>query len=129
MAERICCVVEILAKNFEIEAKNSEIQNLKYEMKVKEELENLRGNLDTFAGKLYVEKDFADVKIVCNEKTFACHKAVLGCQSEVLKTMIKNKSLTERQTEVIMEINENDSNSETMETFLFYLKVKSRTSN
>ena len=45
-------------------------------MKAKEELENLRENLDTFVGNLYSETDFVDVKIVCNEKTFACHKAV-----------------------------------------------------
>jgi len=88
-------------------------------MKVKEGVENLRENHDTFAGKLYAEKDFADVKIVCNEKTFACHKAVLSCQSEVLKTMIRNKSLTEKQAEV-MEIEENDFNSEAMEQILFY---------
>ena len=104
------------AKNSEIAAKDSEIQNLKSkmsqsEMKAKEELDNIRENLGNFAGKLYAEKDFADVKIVCNEKTFACHKAVLSCQSKVFKTMIRNKSLTEKQAEV-MEINENDFNSE-----------------
>ena len=104
---------EIAVKNSVIAAKDSEIQNLKSEMK------NLRENLDTFAGKLYAEKDFADVKIVCNEKTFACHKAVLSCQSEVFKTMIRNKSLTEKQAEV-MEINENDFNSDTMEQVFFY---------
>ena len=60
-----------------------------------------------------------DVKIVCNEKTFACHKAVLSCNSEVFKTMIRNKSLTEKQAAVV-EINENDFNSETMEQVLFY---------
>ena len=115
---------EIEAKNSEIATKDFEIRNLKSEMsqseiKAKKDLENLRENLDTFAGKLYAEKDFADVKIVCNEKTFACHKAVLSCQSEVLKTMIRNKSLTEKQAEV-MEIEENDFNSEAMEQILFY---------
>merc|ERR1712037_242708 len=85
----------------------------------KEELGNRRENLDTFAGKLYAEKDFADVKIICNEKTFACHKAVLTCHSEVFKTIIRNKSLTEKQGEV-MEIEENDFNSEAMEQLLFY---------
>ena len=110
---------EIAAKNSEIAAKNSEIQNLKSQMKVKEELENQISNLDTFVGKLYAEKDFADVKIVCQEKTFACHKAVLACHSEVFKTIIRNKSLTEKQAEV-MEIEENDYNSEAMEQILFY---------
>ena len=52
-------------------------------MKAKKELENLRenldnfvGNLDNFVGNLYSEKYFVDVKIVCNEKTFASDKAV-----------------------------------------------------
>ena len=34
-------------------------------------------------GQLYYEKEFVDVKIICNEKTFTCHKAVLACKSEV----------------------------------------------
>ena len=99
-----------------IVAQGSEIKNLKSEMKAKEELLE---NLGNSAGKLYAEKDFADVKIVCNEKTFAFHKAVLSCQSKVFKTIIGNKSLTEKQAEV-MEINENDFNSDTMEQVFFY---------
>ena len=101
-----------------IGAKDSEIQKL--ELKAKEDLQNLNFNLNNFAGKLYAENEFMDVKIVCNEKTFACHKAVLSCHSEVFKTMIRNKSLTEKQPGV-MEINENDFNSEAMEQVLFYL--------
>ena len=85
------------------------------EMKAKEELENL----NNFAGQLHDEKEFVDVKIVCNEKTFDGHKAVLSCRSEVFKTIIRNKSLTEKQGAVV-EINENDFNSETMEQVLFY---------
>ena len=94
---------EIEAKNSEIAAKNSEIQNLK----------------NNFAGQLHDEKEFVDVKIVCNEKTFDGHKAVLSCRSEVFKTIIRNKSLTEKQA-AVMEINENDFNYETMEQVLFY---------
>ena len=85
------------------------------EMKAKEELENL----NNFAGQLHDEKEFVDVKIVCNDKTFDGHKAVLSCRSEVFKTIIRNKSLTEKQAAVV-EINENDFNSETMEQVLFY---------
>ena len=109
--------------NTAIDAKDSEIQNLKSklmnqseETKAKEELKNL----NNFAGKLYAENEFVDVNIVCNEKTFACHKAVLGCQSAVFKIMIRNKSLNEKPTGV-MEIHENDFNSETMEQVLFYI--------
>ena len=103
--------LENLLKNIE-----QDLRNFKSEMKAKEELLE---NLENSAGKLYAEKDFADVKIVCDKKTFAFHKAVLSCQSKVFKTMIGNKSLTEKQAEV-MEINENDFNSDTMEQVLFY---------
>ena len=93
----------------EIAVKNQEIQKLKSEMNAKKDV----------PGELYDEKEFVDVKIICNEKTFTCHKAVLACKSEVFKTMIRNKSLTEKQA-AVMEIEEKDFNSETMEQVLFY---------
>ena len=109
--------------NTAIDAKDSEIQILKSKLN-QFEMSGMKAkdleNLNNFAGKLYAENEFVDVNIVCIEKTFACHKAVLGCQSEVFKTMIRNKSLTEKQAGV-MEINENDVNSETMEQVLFYI--------
>jgi hypothetical protein len=80
----------------------------------------------SFREKLYAEKEFVDVKILCNGKTFKCHKIVLSCQSEVFKTMIKNKSLTEKKTG-IMKIEENDISSDVMDQLLYFLyheKVK-----
>ena len=74
----------------------------------------------------YIEKEFVDVQILCNGKTFDCHKNVLSCQSEVFKTMIKNKTLTEKKTG-IMKIEENDISSDIMEQLLYFLyhdKVK-----
>ena len=50
----------------------------------------------TFGEKLYAEKEYVDVKILCNGKTFKCHKNVLSCQSEVSGIMYKyscNKKL------------------------------------
>ena len=76
--------------------------------------------------KLYAEKEFVDVKILCNGQTFNCHKVVLSCQSEVFKTMIKNKTLTEKKTGT-MKIEENDISSDIMEQLLYFLyhdKVK-----
>ena len=70
--------------------------------------------------KLYAEKEFVDVKILCDERTFECHKNVLSCQREVFKTMIMNKSLNEKKTG-IMEIEENDISSDIMEELLYYL--------
>ena len=74
----------------------------------------------SFREKLYAEKEFVDVKILCDGKSFECHKNVLSCQSEVFKTMIKNKSLTENPP-VIMKIEEKDISSDTMEKLLYYL--------
>ena len=75
---------------------------------------------NSFREKLYAEKELVDLKILCDGKTFKCHKVVLSCQSEVFKTMIKNKSLLEKEME-IMKIEENDISSDTMEQLLYYL--------
>ena len=74
----------------------------------------------SFGEKLYAEREFVDVKILCNGKIFKCHKIVLSCQSEVFKTMIKNKSLTEKETG-IMKIEENDISSDVMGQLLYFL--------
>ena len=111
---------EISALKSELVTKNSEISALKSEnseMKAKQpQLENLVN----FAEFLYGEKEFADVKIVCDGKPFHCHKVVLS-RSDVFKTMFKNKSLIEKQTEGVMKVDETDVNSDTMEQFLHYL--------
>ena len=70
--------------------------------------------------RLYAEKELVDVNIVCDGETFECHKLVLSFQSEVFKTMIRNKSLVEKDSG-IMKIEENDIGSDTMEQFLYYL--------
>ena len=74
----------------------------------------------SFREKLYAEKELADLKILCDGKNFKCHKIVLSCQSEVFKTMIKNKSLNEKKGE-IMKIEEDDISSDTMDQLLYYL--------
>ena len=107
---------DIAAKNSEIAAKNLEIAVKSSEISAKNfEVQNLKNN---FAGQLHDEKEFMDVKIVYNEKTLDGHKAVLSCRSEVLKTIIRNKSLIEKQA-AVMEINETDFNYETMEQVFF----------
>ena len=45
--------------------------------------------------KLFLEKEFMDLKIICKGKTFECHKTVLSCQSDVFKTMLLNKNMDE----------------------------------
>ena len=83
----------------------------------------------SFREKLYAEKEFVDVKVLCNGKIFSCHKIVLSRQSEVFKTIIRNKSLTEKKTG-IMKIEENDISSDVMEQLLYFVyheKVKNAT--
>ena len=70
--------------------------------------------------RLYSDKECVDLKILSDGKTFVCHKNVLSCQSEVFKTMIKNKSLIEKDTGM-MEIEELAINFDTMEQFLYFL--------
>ena len=39
-------------------------------------------------GKIFAqENEFTDVKIICDGRTFECHKLVVSCQSEVFKGM------------------------------------------
>ena len=70
--------------------------------------------------RLYAEKELVDVNILCNGKTFECHKIVLSSQSEVFKTMIRYKSMIEKKSG-IMKIDENDFGSDTMDHLLYYL--------
>ena len=110
----------VLAKNretkSELKAKNSEISAMKSEISKFKAKQLQSENLINLAENLYGEKDFSDVKIVCGDgKAFLCHKLVLGCQSEIFKTIFKNKSLMEKQSEGVMEIEEKDVNSDIME--------------
>ena len=112
-----------------LQAKDDEIRVAKSELS-QIQAQEPKLQLDNFinlAAKLHGQNEFSDVKIVCNGKKFECHKLVLISQSDVFKTMIKNKSLIEKQFEGVMEINENDFSSDTMEQILYYLyfqKVK-----
>ena len=69
---------------------------------------------------LFAEKEFVDVKILCNGKTFECHKIVLSCQSQVFKAMIENKTMVEKEAGVL-EFEENDISSDVMEQVVFFL--------
>jgi len=42
----------------------------------------------TFPANLFMEDEFSDVKILCREKIFNCHKLVLAGQSEVFRGML-----------------------------------------
>ena len=50
---------------------------------------------------LFKEKELVDAKIICEGKTFECHKIVLSSRSDVFATMFKNKSMSEAQSGVV----------------------------
>ena len=109
-------------KDSELKTQKSEISALKSENSKMKAKQPQSENLINLAEKLYGEKDFSDVKIVCGDgKAFLCHKLVLGCQSETFKTIFKNKSLMEKPSEGVMKIEEKDVNSDIMEQLLYYL--------
>ena len=72
----------------------------------------------TTISKLFLDKEFMDLKITCNGKTLECHRSVLSCQSDVFRTMFLNMDMKEAKSG---EIKINDITAETMETFLYYL--------
>jgi hypothetical protein len=68
--------------------------------------------------KLFLDEEFSDVKIICEGKTFHCHKNVLSCQRSVFKTMLNDSDMVEAK---LGEIKINDIFSFTMENLLFFI--------
>merc|ERR1712018_761343 len=72
--------------------------------------------------KLYLNDEFSDVKIFCQDKIFNCHKLILACQSEVFKRMlgwsIINNNMVESNTG---EVKVTDTSEITMESLLYYI--------
>ena len=68
--------------------------------------------------KLFMAKDTFDLKIICEGKILECHKSVLCCRSEVFDVMFLNDEMIEAQSR---EVEINDIQTDTMETFLYFL--------
>ena len=68
--------------------------------------------------KLFLSDEFSDVKILCEEKTFPCHRSILGSQSEVFKSMLSNANMDEASSG---EIKITDMSANLMETLLCFL--------
>ena len=64
------------------------------EKEVKKLLER-EPEVEILGSKLFLDKEFVDLKIICKGKTFECHKNVLSCQSDVFKTMLLNMKTDE----------------------------------
>lgn len=69
--------------------------------------------------KLFLNKKKCDIKIVCNEKIFDCHKLVLGCQSDVFEAMFQNKSAMTEARSGELEIV--DFEADAVETMLYFM--------
>ena len=69
-------------------------------------------------------KKFMDFKIICEDKTFECHKAVLSSQSDVFDAMFTNMNMNEANSgEVEIEDFKADA-IETMIDFLYKQEIK-----
>ena len=68
---------------------------------------------------LFMEKDLSDIKLICEEKTFQCHKIVLSCQSDVFKAMFK--SGTKMVESESGEVKIKDVKVETLETMIYFI--------
>ena len=58
------------------------------EKEVEKLMERKTPEVEILGSKLSLEKDFLDLKIICEGKEFHCHKNVLCCQSDKFKTML-----------------------------------------
>ena len=67
---------------------------------------------------LYLKSDFSDIKILCEDKIFYCHKVILSSQSEVFKSMLTNVDMVEASSGEIKIV---DIAANVMETLLYYL--------
>ena len=67
---------------------------------------------------LYLKSYFSDIKILCEDKIFYCHKVILSSQSEVFKSMLTNVDMVEASSGEIKIV---DIAANVMETLLYYL--------
>ena len=67
---------------------------------------------------LYLNSDFSDVKILCEDKIFYCHKVILSSRSKVFKSMLTNVDMVEASSDEIKIV---DFAANVMETLLYYL--------
>jgi hypothetical protein len=81
------------------------------------EVRALSVNLYQDAVKLFTSGKFSDVKIVCGNETFPCHKAVLAARSDVFEDMFDMTGSTENQEGVVQV---DDFDARTMKSLLAY---------
>ena len=67
---------------------------------------------------LYLNSDFSDIKIHCEDKIFYCHKVILSSQSKVFKSMLTNVDMVEASSGEVKIV---DIAANVMDTLLYYL--------
>jgi hypothetical protein len=75
-------------------------------------------SLSTAIPSIFFEGEYTDVKIICEEKTFKCHKSLLASKSDVFKAMFDTNQCTEKITGTVLV---DDINAKTMNTLLKYM--------
>ena len=70
-----------------------------------------------FPAKLFMNDEFSDVKICCEDKIYGCHKLVLISQSEVFKRMLSSKMKEATSGEIKI----TDISAKTMKDLLFFM--------
>jgi len=68
---------------------------------------------------LFMKKELSDVKLICEEKIFECHKNVLSCRSEVFEAMFK--SGTKMVESESGEVKIDDVKADTLETMIYFM--------
>ena len=74
--------------------------------------------LNQLIEKLFLNQDKSDIKIVCDDEEFPCHKFILSARSDVFETMLSTKESRE-ELEGILKIE--DISAHTMRTFLNFM--------
>ena len=69
---------------------------IEFEMHYEESAGKARPSLGKrMSENLNLNSDFSDIKILCEDKIFYCHKVILSSQSEVFKSMLTNADMVE----------------------------------
>jgi hypothetical protein len=82
---------------------------------------NVLNSSITAIPKLFSEGEYSDVKIICEDQTFQCHKLILASQSDVFKAMLFTNQFTENITGTVQV---DDINAKTIKTVIKYMYQK-----
>jgi len=104
----IVCNLEIYYSDRQTEGKRQKI-----EFKV-EEMASLGDDMS----KAFLNPTFADVTLICKDKSFPCHKAVLSSRSDVFAAMFSHKETAENMRN---EVDLADTDPEVLEQLLMFL--------